>query len=117
MVGFQPQTGFPAEVVGAAHPQWPRQPAEILPTDRGLPIQKQHTQISRTGGKQQLGLKLPGFPKQSSGGVDRIPLVTHATRLSEVAQVVRLGDYMDSYVPPRRTGVSLDDAAAAVREV
>lgn len=38
-------------------------------------------------------------------------------RLSEVAQVVRLGDYMDSYVPPRRTGVSLDDAAAAVRDV
>ena len=38
-------------------------------------------------------------------------------RLSEVAQVVRLGYYVDSYVPPRRTGVSLDDAAAAVRDV
>jgi hypothetical protein len=38
-------------------------------------------------------------------------------RLSELAQVVRIGEYVDSYVPPRRTGVSLDDAVAAVREV
>lgn len=38
-------------------------------------------------------------------------------RLAEVAQVVRIGDYVSSYVPPRRTGVSLEDAVAAVREV
>ena len=38
-------------------------------------------------------------------------------RLTEVAQVARLGDYVASYTPPQGTGVSLDDAAAAVREV
>jgi hypothetical protein len=38
-------------------------------------------------------------------------------RLTEVATIVRIADYVDSYVPPRRTGVSLDAAAAAVREV
>jgi hypothetical protein len=38
-------------------------------------------------------------------------------RLVEVAQVVRIGDYVASYVPPRRTGISLEDAVAAVREV
>jgi hypothetical protein len=38
-------------------------------------------------------------------------------RLAEVAQVTRLEDYAASYVPPRGTGISLDDAAAAVREV
>jgi hypothetical protein len=37
-------------------------------------------------------------------------------RLSDLAQVVQIADYVDSYVPPRRTGVSLDDAVAAVRE-
>lgn len=38
-------------------------------------------------------------------------------RLSEVAQVLGVSDYVASYVPPRRTGISLDDAAKAVREV
>ncbi len=38
-------------------------------------------------------------------------------RLSEVAQLTQLGDYLDSYTPPRGTGVSIDDAVAAVREV
>ncbi|HEY0948805.1 hypothetical protein [Nocardioides sp.] len=38
-------------------------------------------------------------------------------RLSEVAQLTRLGDYLDEYTPPRGTGVTVDDAVAAVREV
>ena len=38
-------------------------------------------------------------------------------RLSEVAQVIGVAGYVDSYLPPRRTGVSLEDAVAAVREV
>jgi hypothetical protein len=38
-------------------------------------------------------------------------------RLSEVAQVIGVAGYVDSYLPPRRTGVSLEDADAAVREV
>lgn len=36
-------------------------------------------------------------------------------RLTEVAHVVQVSDYVDSYLPPRRTGVTIDDAAAAVR--
>lgn len=38
-------------------------------------------------------------------------------RLAEVARVVRVADYVASYRPPRGTGVTVDDAAAAVREV
>lgn len=38
-------------------------------------------------------------------------------RLTEVAQVARLDDYIASYQPPKGTGVSIEDAAAAVREV
>lgn len=38
-------------------------------------------------------------------------------RLSEVAQVTRLDDYVASYRPPRGSGLTLDDAIAAVREV
>lgn len=38
-------------------------------------------------------------------------------RLTEVAQVARLTDYVASYAPPQGTGVTLDDATAAVREV
>jgi hypothetical protein len=38
-------------------------------------------------------------------------------RLAELAQVVRLGDYVGSYQPPNGSGVTLEDAAAAVREV
>jgi uncharacterized protein (DUF1778 family) len=38
-------------------------------------------------------------------------------RLSEVAQVTRLEDYVASYQPPQGSGITLDDAAAAVREV
>lgn len=38
-------------------------------------------------------------------------------RLTEVAQVARLGEYVASYTPPAGSGISLEDAAAAVREV
>lgn len=38
-------------------------------------------------------------------------------RLTEVAQVTRLGDYVASYTPPRNSGVTLEDSTAAVREV
>ena len=38
-------------------------------------------------------------------------------RLTEVAQVALLDDYIASYLPPRGTGVTLEDATAAVREV
>jgi len=38
-------------------------------------------------------------------------------RLAEVAHLARLVDYVGSYPAPRNTGVTLDDAAAAVREV
>lgn len=38
-------------------------------------------------------------------------------RLAEIAQVARLTEYVTSYTPPARTGVTLDDAVAAVREV
>lgn len=38
-------------------------------------------------------------------------------RLTEVAQLARLGDYVASYSPPTGSGISLEDAAAAVREV
>lgn len=37
--------------------------------------------------------------------------------LSEFARVLTLGEYLSSYEPPRGTGVTLDDAVAAVREV
>ncbi len=38
-------------------------------------------------------------------------------RLTEAAQVLSTADYVASYRPPQGTGVTLDDAAAAVREV
>ncbi len=38
-------------------------------------------------------------------------------RLAEVARVTQLEDYVASYQPPAGTGVSIDDAAATVREV
>lgn len=38
-------------------------------------------------------------------------------RLSEVARVLTLGEYLSFYEPPRGTGVTLDDAVAAVREI
>ncbi|ONI84257.1 hypothetical protein ALI144C_16495 [Actinosynnema sp. ALI-1.44] len=38
-------------------------------------------------------------------------------RLAEVAKTLTIADYVASYEPPRGTGVTLDDAAAAVREV
>lgn len=38
-------------------------------------------------------------------------------RLSEVAQILGVADYVASYVPPQRTGISLEDAVSAVREV
>lgn len=37
-------------------------------------------------------------------------------RLGEMARVARIGDYLDSYAPPRDSGVTLEDATAAVRE-
>ncbi len=38
-------------------------------------------------------------------------------RLTEVAQVARLGDYVASYIPPSGSGISVEEAAEAVREV
>jgi hypothetical protein len=38
-------------------------------------------------------------------------------RLAEIAQTLGIADYLASYEPPRSTGVTLDDAAAAVRDV
>lgn len=38
-------------------------------------------------------------------------------RLTEVARVTRLDAYLASYRPPAGSGVSIEDAAAAVREV
>ena len=38
-------------------------------------------------------------------------------RLTEVARVVRLDDYIASYQPPAGSGVTLEGAVAAVREV
>lgn len=38
-------------------------------------------------------------------------------RLTEVARVARLGDYIASYTPPTGSGITLEDAASAVREV
>ena len=38
-------------------------------------------------------------------------------RLVEVADVARLDEYVSSYQPPVGSGVSLDDAVAAVRAV
>lgn len=38
-------------------------------------------------------------------------------RLTELAKATRLADYLASYQPPTDSGVSLDDATAAVREV
>jgi hypothetical protein len=38
-------------------------------------------------------------------------------RLTEAAQVARLAEYLATYEPPVGTGVTLEDVAAAVREV
>ncbi|MFZ5871673.1 MAG: hypothetical protein ACOYXW_14250 [Actinomycetota bacterium] len=38
-------------------------------------------------------------------------------RLTEIALVTKLDDYMASYQPPEGSGVTIEDAAAAVREV
>jgi len=38
-------------------------------------------------------------------------------RLAEVAQVLTIADYLDAYEPPAGTGVTFDDAVAAVRHV
>lgn len=38
-------------------------------------------------------------------------------RLTEVAKVTRIDDYLASYRPPEGSGVSIEDAVAAVREV
>lgn len=38
-------------------------------------------------------------------------------RLTEVAQVTRLADYVASYPPPQGSDVTLEDAVEAVREV
>lgn len=38
-------------------------------------------------------------------------------RLTEVAEVARLDEYIASYQPVHGTGVTIDDAAAAVREI
>lgn len=38
-------------------------------------------------------------------------------RLTDVAKVTQLTDYVASYPPPRGSGMTLEDATAAVREV
>lgn len=38
-------------------------------------------------------------------------------RLVELVQVLSIADYLASYQPPTGTGVTLDDAVAAVREI
>ena len=38
-------------------------------------------------------------------------------RLGEVARVTKLGEYIAEYPDPAKTGVSIEDAAAAVRDV
>lgn len=38
-------------------------------------------------------------------------------RLTEVARVERIADYLGAYQPPRGSGSLLSDAATAVREV
>lgn len=38
-------------------------------------------------------------------------------RLTEIADVVTMADHVASYSPPRGTGVTVDDAVAAVRDV
>lgn len=38
-------------------------------------------------------------------------------RLTEVARVTQLDDYIGSYQPPEGSSVTLEDATAAVREV
>ncbi|MGL4175635.1 MAG: hypothetical protein ACRCSN_06110 [Dermatophilaceae bacterium] len=38
-------------------------------------------------------------------------------RLTEVARVASLGDYVAAYVPPTESGIGVDDTVAAVREV
>lgn len=38
-------------------------------------------------------------------------------RLVEVAELTRVADYVDSYAVPQGSGVTFDDAIAAVREV
>lgn len=38
-------------------------------------------------------------------------------RLTEVAQVAQIDDYMASYQPPQGSGLTLDDATAAIREM
>lgn len=38
-------------------------------------------------------------------------------RLTEAAQVARLADYIASYPAPQGSGVTVDDAASAVRDV
>ncbi|MGH3631025.1 MAG: hypothetical protein ACRDRL_26735 [Sciscionella sp.] len=37
--------------------------------------------------------------------------------MSEVAALTRLADYVASYPPPQGTGLTIEDAATAVREV
>ena len=38
-------------------------------------------------------------------------------RLAELARTLRMADYVASYEPPRGTGLTVDDAVAAVRGV
>jgi len=38
-------------------------------------------------------------------------------RLTEAAETVNIADYVNSYEPVSGTGITLDDAAAAVRDV
>jgi uncharacterized protein (DUF1778 family) len=39
------------------------------------------------------------------------------SQLAELAQVIDIADYVATYQPPSNTGITLDDAVAAVRDV
>ena len=74
MIGFQPATRHPTKIVSAAHTQRTRQLAKLLLTRRGLPIQIDQAEISRSTIEMQLTLELASFSQQTSAGVDVAPL-------------------------------------------
>lgn len=47
----------------------------------------------------------------------RLARIRFVDRLTEVAKTTRLGDYVASYPSPAGSGISLEDAVSAVREV
>lgn len=57
---------------------------------------------------------MPSVAAHPAGHAD---LVTLVDRLAEMAQAARVADYVSAYPSPRGTGVTIEDAVAAVREV